>query len=425
MDLKTKNILLVSTYDTGGAAKSCLRLHIGLLQSKLKSKVLLKKKTVQGIPHTYEFPIQDKQLGIKKEILNKIRNLINLPFSKKERETLPFSRLHGLEMYSFPHSEIDITNSFLYRQADIINFHWVANFLDWESFFKINNIPVIWTLHDMNPFLGIEHYVEKYLFKDENSELNQIIKSDSEKHFNKKIVEKKQASLKKFQKLTIVAPSKWLVEEAKKSSLFSCYNIHYIPYGLNSEIFNKRNKNLSREFFGIPKEKSVILFVAQSITNNRKGFTILKQAFDSLKSKDFILSMVGKNIPKSMDNIFDMGSICDDRLMSLAYSAADVLVIPSLIDNLPNTALESIMCGTPVIGFPVGGIPEIIQNGLNGYLTDEVSVSSLHSTLVKFFENSNKFCSATIRENALKKYDSQIQARAYEKLFEEILNTHS
>jgi glycosyltransferase involved in cell wall biosynthesis len=107
--------------------------------------------------------------------------------------------------------------------------------------------------------------------------------------------------------------------------------------------------------------------------------------------------------------------------MSIAYSASDVFVIPSLMDNLPNTVLESLMCGTPVIGFPVGGIPDMIQDGENGLLTQDISVSSLLETLIKFLNSSELFDRNKIRENAVKKYDQKLQAGSYIKLFDSIL----
>jgi glycosyltransferase involved in cell wall biosynthesis len=107
--------------------------------------------------------------------------------------------------------------------------------------------------------------------------------------------------------------------------------------------------------------------------------------------------------------------------MSVVYSAADVFVIPSLMDNLPNTVLESLMCGTPVIGFPVGGIPDMIQNGENGFITEEISVNSLVNTINKFLDNPNCFNKVEIRNNAVKKYDQKVQSKKYIDLFESIL----
>jgi glycosyltransferase involved in cell wall biosynthesis len=124
-----------------------------------------------------------------------------------------------------------------------------------------------------------------------------------------------------------------------------------------------------------------------------------------------------------MNNIKELGSISDERLMSIIYSAADVFVIPSLMDNLPNTVLEALMCGTPVIGFPVGGIPDMVQNGFNGLISHEVNSHSLFETIEIFLNTKDSYNSDEIRIDALSKYSTHIQAKKYLKLYKNILNT--
>jgi glycosyltransferase involved in cell wall biosynthesis len=124
-----------------------------------------------------------------------------------------------------------------------------------------------------------------------------------------------------------------------------------------------------------------------------------------------------------MNNIKELGAISDERLMSIVYSAADVFIIPSLMDNLPNTVLEALMCGTPVIGFPIGGIPDMLQNGFNGLVTSEVNSLSLCETIEIFLKTKDSFNRDEIRNNALSKYSYHIQAKNYLKLYKSILNT--
>jgi len=329
-----------------------------------------------------------------------------------------------LELYSFPNSNVDITETDLYKEADVVNLHWVANFLDFESFFRKNNKPVVWTLHDMNPFSGGEHYEERFLGIDENGNPIERKKTEKEIKFSNQNLILKKEILSQVDNLILVAPSKWLFEEAQKSEVFKNFKIHYVPYGLDPKIFKPRNQNYSRDILNIPQGKKVVLFVADSISNNRKGFIYLKKAIEQLNDSNLVLCAIGsKNSSiKSFENIIELGSIKDERLMSIAYSAADVFVIPSLMDNLPNTVLESLMCGTPVIGFPVGGITDMIQDGENGFLTDEISVESLKSTLSKFLTAENNFDRMSIRENAVGKYDQKIQADNYIRLFNNILD---
>jgi glycosyltransferase involved in cell wall biosynthesis len=168
---------------------------------------------------------------------------------------------------------------------------------------------------------------------------------------------------------------------------------------LDSEIFAPRDKNYSREVLNIPKDKKVILFVADSIDNNRKGFIFLKRAIEQLSDPNLVICAIGdkNNGLGVIDNVIELGTIYDERMMSIAYSAADLYVIPSLMDNLPNTVLESLMCGTPVVGFPVGGIHDMIQDGVNGFITEEISVDSLVKTLNKFLNNPSCFWEVEIK----------------------------
>lgn len=124
---------------------------------------------------------------------------------------------------------------------------------------------------------------------------------------------------------------------------------------------------------------------------------------------------------ESIDNIIELGPIYDERLMSIAFSAADVFVIPSLMDNLPNTVMESLMCGTPVIGFPIGGIPDMVKDGKNGLIAKEISVNALGETLKTFLNTVDDFERNSIRNEAVKNYDLKIQANSYIDLFESIL----
>ncbi len=426
-----KNILLINTYDRGGAANSCKRLHLALLDQEVNSKVLLKFKQnnwpisssfLQPVSHPSTFQKIEAKL---KRILKEVKIYSSKP---KKDNCLEFlnTRPQALELFSFPNSNIDITESPLYKEADVINLHWVANFLDFESFFQKNKKPVIWTLHDMNPFSGGEHYLEKYLGIDEFGFPIMRDLSKEELRLAKKNIAIKKQVMSKIDNLTIVAPSEWLAEEARKSEVFKGKSIHCIPYGLDPDIYSPKDKNYSRDLLGIPRDKKVILFVADSINKSRKGFVFLKEAFKQLSLENITLCTIGHSEGLEMENeVVEIGAINDEMLMSYAYSAADVFVIPSLMDNLPNTVLESLMCGTPVIGFPVGGIPDMIDHGKNGLLTKEISVASLYLTIIQFINSNEIFNREKIREEAVKKYDSKIQANKYISLFQSVLKAHN
>ncbi|SOC78572.1 Glycosyltransferase involved in cell wall bisynthesis [Salinimicrobium sediminis] len=420
-------ILLVNTFDRGGAANSCKRLHLALLNGGVHSKVLLKHKQ-NNWPESYEFDQIEPKFSLKHKIKRKIRSLAQELKKFKPGKVIDHnaellqSRPKGLEMFSFPETPYDITNSPLYNEGDIINLHWVANFMDYESFFKKNSKPVVWTLHDMSPFTGGEHYEEEfYGISDSGLPLKRKYSEEELSVINKNVEYKKKA-VSLVENLTLVAPSKWLAEKARKSEIFKGRPVYHLPYGLDQDLFYPKDKFSSRKKFNIPGEKKVILFVSDSIQNNRKGFIFLKKAIEQLNRTDLVLCAVGSNADRSVNkHMVDLGEIKDEKEMSSAYSAADVFVIPSLMDNLPNTVLESLMCGTPVLGFPVGGIPEMIQEGINGMLTKEISVSSLSKTINLFLDSIESFDRKQIRKDAVEKYGLQVQANNYIRLFQEIL----
>ena len=432
-------ILLVNSYDRGGAANACIRLHDGLIRTKIDSKALLIDKSYRTKElYSYHENHRSNSVSVKKSfsyiLKRKIKKiLIEFKILKKsvvydkerlKNELFLNQRNKKLEMYSFPNSNFDITTCKVYEEADIINLHWVANFLDYKSFFKKCNKPVIWTLHDMNPFTGGEHYTEIYSDIDENGKpLKRTLTKDEIKMFEDVLHQKKEA-LDGFDNLHIVVLCNWMANEVKKSELFSRFPITIIPNGIDSKIFKARDRQFSREILNIPLDKTVILFVSDSIENYRKGYIYLLKAFEKLKKNNIVLCAVGQKTTSLINSskIIELGAIYDERLMSMIYSAADVFVIPSLMDNLPNTVIESLMCGTPVIGFPVGGMTDLIQNGENGYLTDDISTDDLLNKINLFIENPDIFDRNNIAKTACEKYDIDLMSKNYIELYKKILN---
>lgn len=418
------NPLLINAKDIGGAANACLRLHQGLLDQGVNSKVVLKNKTNTESPETYQINLKALNRSFGTKISEKSLSILKeLGLYKKKENLFLIQRSKGLEMFSYPQSNYDLTNATLYQQADIINLHWVADFLDYTTFFKRNKKPLVWTLHDQNPFTGGEHFKEAIYGIDKRGYPIQRELSKQEKEKFKEVVEIKQNALQGVTNLRIVALCDWMKAEVENSNLFNKFKVHTIPNGLDSNVFKPRDKYFSRELLNLPQHKEVLLFVSDARVN-RKGFEYLLKAFEQINHKEFVLLSIGSKCSELIenDNLMELGYIKDELLMSVIYSAADVFVIPSLMDNLPNTVLESMMCGTPVIGFPVGGIPDMVQDGENGYLTSEISVPDLAKTIEKFFETSSSFNKEKIRDNAVRKYDLTVQAKNYINMYKDMLN---
>ncbi|MEO6882858.1 MAG: glycosyltransferase [Bacteroidia bacterium] len=417
-------ILHVNTFSKGGAAKACIRLHQSLVQKNIASKIIfLKKNSEEVIEESIEFI--DNYLPQKNIFQRAIRKCFRLTISNNIKQQIKKKVSNGeIEWFSFPDSDYDLTTHPYYQEADIIHLHWVADFIDF-SFFKKNKKPIVWTLHDMNSFTGGCHYSDNCtLFKSDCNVCHQLggldKKTYSEISFNLK-----SKALKGVKNIQIVSPSTWLMNFSLSSKLFGNMPHYCIPYGIDCQIFKIKDKIKAREKLNFPIDKKIILFVADSIKNKRKGFLYLEKAVEKLFFEtDFLLVIVGGNSSEkaTLKNRISLGKVNDEQLMAAIYVAADVLVIPSTEDNLPNTALESLMCGTPIIAFPIGGMVDIIEHKVNGLLAKNISVEALEESLCDFFDEINKWNSEEIRANAIKKYSSEIQANAYIELYKKIIN---
>lgn len=420
-------VLIVNTTTSGGAAKSCARLHESLIAANIDVKILLRQRNAE-LANSFVFVPSHKNPGIISRIKNKIKRIFN--HSKPPKTNLIDTdfinqRPVGLEFFSYPQSPCDITESPYYQEADIIHLHWVADFLDWETFFSKNTKPVVWTLHDQNPFLGGEHYAERYLGIDNLGKPIPRQYTEAEINMEFQLINFKKELFRDVKNIYVVSPSLWLLYSSKESDLFAKFPHFHIPYGYPVQKFKPFNQNFSREFFGIPDNKIVLLFVANSIHDNRKGYQFLLKAIKLLpvavQEKIILVSIGSKSEVNQQNNVMELGKITDERVMALAYSAADFFIIPSLEDNLPNTMIESILCGTPVIGFPTGGIVDVVINNETGFVCPEISVNALKQTIEKAISENKVFDRVQIAKIAYKKYESSIAVQAYVNLYKSII----
>jgi glycosyltransferase involved in cell wall biosynthesis len=232
-------ILHVNTYDSGGAAIACIRIHNDLLKNGVDSHLLFRFKT-KNIKNSSQY-IRPHKFGRFSRILNLIKRRFPSSWERKKR-IFQSSRPKNLEYYSFPDSECDITITDEYKNAEIIHLHWVANFLDWESFFKKNTKPLVWTLHDQNPFLGGEHYCERYSGIDTNGFPIPRIYTNLELEMENLLKFKKKVSLKNIRKIVIVPNSNWTLNSSLESDLFRGFKHKKINNTYPTDIFKKIDK---------------------------------------------------------------------------------------------------------------------------------------------------------------------------------------
>lgn len=398
-------ILHLSTYDKGGAAIAALRLHDGLLKNAVDSSFLVLHKN-SNREDVSEHAMHHSGL------MQKAFNYLGFPQTTVQKN---FKRIndktHTGAPFTFPITDIDVTQNDLIKNADIINLHWVSDFIDFPSFFKKINKPVVWTLHDMNPVMGGFHYLT-------DKEHNEFGLETLEKQFE----DIKLTSLEKFNNLSIVSPSKWLLALSENSNTLSPFKHHYIPYGLDLDIFKTMDRTQARRLNNLPTDKIILTFISDNIKINRKGFDLLLQAVKKLHSNSNILfCAIGKNNDEINEGIHYFGSINDNHKLSSLYAAADAIIIPSRQDNLPNVMLESLATGTPVIAFNTGGIKDLITNEYTGILADTIDASGLLKAINDFLLTRNKFNKKEIRKFAEDKLSLAKQAQSYINLYNKIL----
>lgn len=402
-------VLHINTLCTGGAAKAAIRLHKGLLQSGVDSRMLfLKQKPEDPLPGADVF-LKDTP----KSFVQKIRKRSGGAKSMRQKQQARLSGTKGrYEYVSFPLTDFRADKHPWIKEADLIHLHWIANFIDYPTFFKETHKPMVWTFHDKNPFLGMCHYRNDL---DDNTDEFKALEAEYQAIKNR--------ALSSVHDLTVVTPSESLGRDSARSGTFSRFPHRVISNAVDLDVFKPYDKTVARQLFALPEDKIVFLFVSENIENRWKGLDLLLDAVRSFETLENVVLCAAGRLNKELADkkLFSVGTIRDDRLMALLYSAADAFVLPTREDNLPNTMLESMACGTPVISFPVGGVQETVIHGMNGLLARAISVKSLQAELERYLGMRKTFNRQRIRQFAVEKFSLQKQADAYFRLYKSIL----
>ena len=431
--IKSKGLKVVHlcSQDFGGAGKAAYRLHKGL-QSIGVNSIFITVNKQSGDPSVKVIP--DQTSNEVKECINPATYqsvLMNENYARWWGQLgVYLQRSKSIELFTDTVAPFKLNLIKEISEADVINLHWTSGMLDFENLaatFKGKNI--VWTLHDMNSFTGGCHYnqgCQKFKTGCGNCPL---LNSGIENDLSKRIFSIKEKSYKNLD-IQIVTPSKWLGETAQESFLFSKFAVYVIPYGLPTDTFAAGSKDDIKKKIGIPPQYKVILFGADNLGNERKGFAYLLKALEKLKTKDdFILATFG-NLPSEIKlngkfKVITFGSIPGENELAMIYNAADVFVLPSLEDNLPNTVLESLSCGTPVVAFNIGGIPDMIRHKKTGYLAEYKNPQSLAEGISWIINNKNlKDISHDCRKEALEKYPLELQAKNYLTIYQKLTRSN-
>lgn len=414
-------VLIVNTSErTGGAAVAANRLTEALNKNGVKAKMLVRDKQTDHI------------------------TTAALPASWRLRWNFLWERFviwmhngfrkENLFVVDIAIAGTDITRLPEFKEADIIHLHWInQGMLSLKNIKKIlaSGKPVVWTMHDMWPCTGICHHARECKgFHDECGQCGQLL-FPKDKDLSYQVFLKKQ-QVYKTAPIHFVTCSHWLEELARKSNLLHNHPVCTIHNALNESLFKPADKLSARKQTGLPEEKKLILFGAVKTTDKRKGIdyfveacNLLAQQYPVLKEQVGIV-VFGNHADELQAllpfPVYPLGYIRSEREMANVYNAVDMYATPSLEENLPNTIAESMACGTPCVGFHIGGIPEMIDHRENGYVAEYRNAEDFARGIHWILEEADTSAlSKAARQKAITSYGENHVAKQYIQLYEQLL----
>ena len=406
-------ILHLNTNDCkGGAAIAANRRHNALKEEDIESYMLVKNK------QTNDSTIFSTEKNLFYKGINYLRNKIEY-----------FPKIFYPNRQKVPWSINWVSNPFLIKEIkkinpDLIHLHWInGGFISIKDIKKISklNKPIVWTLHDSWAFTGGCHIPYNCRRYEKSCGKCPLLGSNKDYDLSRKVWLNKKKIFDKLN-ITIITPSNWLAKCAKNSSLLKNKEVCVMPYSIDINKFKALNKNKARKELGLSLDKKYILFGAMSATTDKnKGFDLLLKSLKLLKNTENLELLVfgNKEEINTKFPIHYFGRINNQKKLNQLYSASDVTVVPSRSENFPNIILESFSSGTPVVGFDIGGIPDIINHKKNGYLAKPFDVRDLAKGID--FCLLKKGLGKKVREKAVKEYSYEVQAEKFKELYKKII----
>lgn len=411
-----KIAIVSNTDDEGGADRAAYRLHLCLQEhDQIKSSMVVNKSNTQD--PTVIVP-GGKFSRFFKEMRPRLGRLVDPFYSNEDQGKLSVSLI--------PSGWPSFLND---TDADIVHLQWPMN--EMMSIRDISKIkkPIVWTMHDMWAFCGAEHYSTDERYKAGYFKKNRSV-NESGMDLNRWTWKRKLKHWKK--PFHIVGSSRWMADCARQSKLMAGWPVSAIPTPIDANFWKPEDKQLSRALLNLPQDKRLILFGSFGGTKDkRKGFDLLLKALSVLKidNSDLALVVIGGGKTGKIDDdltyeTFHLGHFNDALSMKIAYNAADLVLLPSRQDNLPNMALEAISCGVPVAAFDVCGIPDIIEHKVNGWLASPFNSEELARGIEWILGDTDiqQKVSENARDKALKTYSYSNVSKQFFELYSKILS---
>lgn len=422
MGVTQVRIIHLVSQDNGGAGRACIRLHKALLNAGIDSIVITQNKT-SDTPQVQQLAQTKFQ-----KLISKIRPFLSqLPLMMYPKRVKDVFSPHIRPFTPRNHLLISKINAL---KPDLVHLHWVENgFLNIKDLEFIQS-PMLWSLHDANPYTGGCHYVAAACVGvSTHCKKCPLLNSNSPFDISYWTFKNKAKTYTKLNNLTINGLSHWIAKSAKDSALLGTKPIINLPNPIDTNIYRPIQKSLAREILHITTHKKLISFGAIGATQTpRKGFNELKTALEnlpsSLKSQCELL-IFGAEKGEEINDIptHFVGTLHDDIALVLLYSASDVFIMPSHLESFGQTALESLSCGTPVVAFDTSGLRDIITHKHNGYLAQCYDTNDLQQGIewiLKLDTQTYQNLAKAARQSAVQHFESTKIAHRYIKTYAQL-----
>lgn len=311
--------------------------------------------------------------------------------------------------------------------ADLVHLHWMGSMMLSVADIALVRRPLIWTLHDMWAFCGAEHYATDERWQTGYTADNRPA-GETGLDLNRWTWNRKRRHWKR--PIQIVTPSRWLADCVRQSALMADWPVEVIPNALDTEAWSPINPQTARHLLGLPSTGPLLLFGAyDGAADPRKGFDLLAKALARLRGQAPAprLIVIGQTEPEAAPDlgypIHYCGQLNDDLSLRVIYSAADAMLIPSRQDNLPNSGVESLACGTPVIAFNIGGLPDIVDHKQTGWLARPFDTEDLAQGIRWVLGDNERQTHLRVqaRAKAVSCFSSSVVTGQYQTIYERLI----
>lgn len=311
--------------------------------------------------------------------------------------------------------------------VDVLHLHWVCGeLLSVEATARLQK-PQVWTLHDQWAFLGAEHYQ----YQDRDRRYQQGYRRDNRPDWeqrwdlNRWVWQRKQRCWRRPHQL--VAPSRWMADCVARSVLLGRWPITVIPNALNTDLFRPWDVALSRRLLNLPPHRRLLLFGAERAGSDlRKGMDLLRDVLQRLPrdlAERSAAVILGQSAPRGPEDwglpVHWLGPVTDERLLPLVYSAVDLTIVPSRLDNLPQIGTEAQACGCPVVAWQVGGLADVLAPEITGELVPPFDCAAMAAAIARLLmdEPRRRAYGEAARERAIACWAEPVVAGRYQSVY--------